>query len=405
MNIRILILFFIVNSFSYIFSENSGMKMNKLNMREWEEFIKSGNINAIDSMLINKVDFELPEEYTYEFKDDKKQDDIFTKIIYYCLRENMFLADRYHASNASLHRNKIGYYYSSGHTEHIYGNAIWLLATIERESRREFLNENKEKAVSKFQINIDSITSEVKSLEEENIHLLNVLKHILNKGYKLNRLMLSRLIYASTDWGVNPVSLIFLYQQLYSNPDYFEDNALLDYKPEKVLLSYVASESIDKDCLLYLIEIIDKTNIEELLEQMYPIRDIDEWDRDLAETVPSYEAEKVLLSIFPQMEIYSGHNLLYAAIVNVDIELVKRIIKRNSYLLDVKTESKHPYFYSTYGDTSLTPLQLAVFTKEQLEMQMEEDSSYRTLPYRFKLEQIKKIINILQGYPSEQELF
>jgi len=91
------------------------------------------------------------------------------------------------------------------------------------------------------------------------------------------------------------------------------------------------------------------------------------WDGDTPDEPMDYQAEKILFELAPEEIVqYSGHTLLHAAIVNLDLPTVQTIIRNNKNELYVKTVPKSYYDSQViYGKTALTPLELALFRQKK----------------------------------------
>lgn len=354
----------------------------------WVETLNSGNIERLDSLMENETDFPLlnPQDlnlWKTDYNDVK--DDMLSKVYYYCLTKNREYSSVLYNMKYYYNYNLTNYYYRQGKYDKILGSNIDNLISDSNISEQQLLSEKNR---------MDSVAS----LLGRNLSLL---KYIIGKRGNVKQYEAQRLIYSAggeeQGWQIEKESFIFFYECLYNNPELFENE--LDRKsfnPESVLFSCVSVKNLDDECLDYLLKIIDSFKLAGVLKQMYPQVDTEEWSRELSETIPSYENEKRLISEFPQIEVYCGYNLLHSAIVNVDFAQVKQIVYNNKLLLQKKTNPIHQYFNRIYGDKAYLPLELALFKQKQWQKNYESDKIYQTLPYKFRLEQIKKIIDFLR---------
>ena len=347
---------------------------------QWVIAMTSGNIIAVDSLIEQQASFPLLDTNDLNYWDVEFSDienDLLSKIYYYCLNKN-----RSHASTIELFKyyynnDLIHSYYTDGDYDKIYRNEIFYLRDSNDSIDYEY--DNKIKLLS------DALS---KNLE--------VLHHIILKRKNITWREAARMIYAvgpnDAEWGIEPISVLYFYKKIYPHPELFSSER--DFSLENTFLFYVATEQPDNEVLHYLINNIDSKKMEELFVDLYPERDTDEWDRDLSEAIPSYSAEVILMQKYPQISQYSGYNLLHAAIVNVDINLVRQLINTN--LKQEKTVSRHSYFYEMYGDKPLSPLELALYKQKQWKDEYDKDDSDQKLPEKFRLQQIKKIIELLE---------
>lgn len=360
---------------------------NKINGL-WLDTFNRGDSERLDSLMENETDFPLlnPRDlnlWGIDYKDIKN--DMLSKVYYYCLTNNREYSTLLNNMEYYYNYNLTNFYYRQGWYAKIFGSNIDNLTKDSDISEQQLLSEKNGK---------DSIVS-------LSVRNLSLLRHIIKKRGNVKQYEARRLIYSAggeeQDWQIEKESLIFFYECLYNNVELFDNASDIElFKPESVLLSCVSVGNLDDECIDYLLRIIDSSKLEVALKRMYPQVGTEEWNCDLFETIPSYENEKRLMSEFSQIEEYCGHNLLHSAIVNVDFGQVKQIVYNNKLLLQKKTKPIHPYFNRIYGDKAYLPLELALFKQKQWQENYESDKIYQTPPYKFRLEQIKKIIDFLK---------
>ena len=383
-DISLLLLFACIS----LFGQNNKLTDMKDDTLKWKNALESCDTIAIDALLQQNVNFELlkPDAVSsWGIDYVSVKDDNLSKVYYYCLNLN-----RQYCYNSVLQN----YYYVSYLTNSDFNN-----------HQEDKVFGDRVNLISINKIDADSLAFKQKELLESNQKNLKknlqVLEYIIGKRGHIQDYEAQRLIYSAggdeQDWQMEKESLMFFYECVYGKPALFSENVDLDdYKPELVLLSYVSTAMPDEDVLLYLLKKIDPSKMDYLFRRMYPVRDTDEWDRDLAESLPSYESEKVLMFDFPWMSRFTGYNLLHAAIINVDIELVRKLVLADKRLLNRKTEQLHLYFNCLYGDKPFTPLELAYYKQNEWQEKYDNDRAFQTLAYQFRLKQIQKIIEFLE---------
>lgn len=365
----------------------TGIIKNDSITKEWITALNCGNTESIDSLIETKTNFPLLQAkdvdyWNVSFSEIKNSS--LSKIYYYCLNRNRDYANRKSLLEYYHKANQVNLYYREGDTSQIFGDDIYTLnSDTANNYKRDFeIEEQKNKAIA------DSLNSN-----------LRILNYIIQKRKNIREEEAQRMVYAAGgdegDWSIEPLSFLYFYNNIYPHPELFSPNTNLDqFSPITIFRSYVAIDRPNNDVLTYLLNNIDKEALEEILPLLYPARDTDEWDRELTETIPSYRAETVLMKEYSDISKYSGYNLLHAAIVNIDLNLVKKLALTS--LMQEKTQPIHSYFYSMYGDKPLLPLKLAIYKQKQWMSEYSLNKSNQRLPLKFRLEQIRKIINCLK---------
>jgi len=361
--------------------------MDNPNSKEWITAIEGGNINSIDSLIEAKTDFTLLQSDDvgyWNIKFSQIRNNTLGRIYYYCLNKNRDYSNSKHLLEYYQNANRINLEYKKGNTSQIFGEDIYILnADTTKNDKEEFDLEIKQ---------LDSITKAINNN-------LKILHHIILKRKNIKENEAQRIIYAAGadegDWSIEPLSFLYFYENIYPHSELFSGEVNVEnFNPIRIFRSYVAVDRPNKDVLTYLLSNINKKEIEELLPELYPERETDEWDRELSETIPSYKVEVMLTARYPGISAYSGHNLLHAAIVNVDLDLVKELT--STRLMREKTSPIHSYFYSTYGDKPMLPVELAIYKERQWVGEYNSDKSNQRLPQKFRLQQLRKIINYLK---------
>lgn len=385
-----ILLLFLFLSFKMLGQNNHIQKMSMNNL-EWKSALDNSDIKKIDLLISQNDSFPLLKaedsgRWGVDVIDIKS--DIYSQIYYYCLTLNREYSTTILNYDDYYRSYLINSYYNNNEYDKIFGNNIFKLTLGLK---------NLDGSVSEMKVNLDSLMIKLKNN-------LRVLEYIIQKRGNIQQYEALRLIYSGggeeSEWQVEKENLFLFYKWIYTTPRLFSKNVNMEeLLPESVFLHFVSrdlTKNMDEEILLYLLKIVEVSKIEELFSKMYPTCESEEWNRDLAEAIPAYESEKILMTYYPSITKHCGYNLLHAAIVNVDINQVKELVRNDKTMLEKKTNPLHSYFISTYGEHPYTPLELALFKKEQWQQQYNSDKIHQGIFYHFRLQQIDKIIEFLR---------
>lgn len=349
---------------------------------KWTEAISNGDTLAVAELLKKRSDFPFLEAKDLNYWGIKYKtiwNDNLSKIYYYCLNENRNLSNKQQTLKYYYNNDLVNLFYHDEEFNNIYGNNIFYLSSKNRN----------------YQEDVTKIRDSIRVTENQISNNLNILKYIIHQRQNVTVTEAMRMVYPAgadeSEWGIESQSFFFFYKDIFPNSNLFSstfDPSLFSY--DRIFRSYVSNTMIDEKLILFLLDNIqDKASVWPML---YPEIETEEWNRDLAETLPSYEAEVILMTEYPEIADYSGYNLLHAAIVNVDLDRVKKL----SHLVDKSTNPIHPYLYNQFGKEPLSPLELAKFKQGQWIEEFKNDKEGRSVSKRFRLNRIQKIINYLK---------
>ena len=250
--------------------------------------------------------------------------------------------------------------------------------------------EKRDSLLNDLKIERDSLQKQIAEYKNEGQSNLTLIQYCLDKGMKLNYFTASSLTDGDDrDWPVNEISVLFYFDSINNHKNYFQEDESDLPNLTTVFTTYTGYNPLDT--ALFKKMYSKGINKKEFMAEAY---DPTAEGPDIL--FMNYEAEKMLFEWMPdEMFQYSGHNLLHAAIINLDLPTVQTIIRNNKDELYVKTVPK-PHYTSKglYGKNALTPLELALYQQKKIEKNVKDLPD--SLSDILCLEQIKEIIAFLQ---------
>ena len=360
----------------------------------WEQALAERDLKTIDTLIAQNRRFKLTDcdgKLTYcdgwlHVYADTLYDPLEC-VFYWSLSENMQLGSNIYITESNLNNTMSEIDFLEGKKDYIHKynglseSSIVLKDKKNKEKRDSLLNELK--------IERDSLQKQIAEYRNEGQSNLSLIQYCLDKGMKLDWNAVVSLVGGnSNDFPINEISIFFYFDTITKNKGYFKEgeNDLPDLTSSFV--GYITYSYLDISMLKRMYS--KGINKKRFFEEVYsPYADDDA-------PIVDYQAEKLLFDWMPdEMIQYSGHTLLHAAIINLDLPTVQTIIRNNKDELYVKTVPK-PHYTSKelYGKNALTPLELALYQQKKIEKDLKQSPDY--LPDILCSEQMKEIVAFLR---------
>ena len=406
---QLLIFSLFIGLYSFVYSCKPNNKTNTINQEKneqemetkyqaiWEKALAGQDLKTIDILITQNRRFKLDD---YDGWLDVYADTLSDPLkcaFYWSLSENIELGRNLYISKDNLDDTMSEIDFLEGKKDYIHKYVG--LGEISKELKDKKNKEKRDSLLNDLKIERDRLQKQIAEYKIEGQSNLSLIQYCLDKGMKLNwNAAVSLTGGNDNDWPVNEISIFFYFDSIAKNKGYFKEgeNDLPDLTSSFV--GYITYPYLDLSMLkkMYSKGINKKVFFETVYNPYAEGPDV---------AIVDYQAEKMLFDWMPdEMFHYSGHTLLHAAIINLDLPTVQTIIRNNKDELYIKTVPK-PHFTSReiYGGKSFTPLELALYQQKEIEKSKEIEKNLKEspdypdyLPNILCAEQIKEIIAFLR---------
>ncbi len=213
----------------------------------------------------------------------------------------------------------------------------------------------------------------------------------------------SNINFSEHGWFGDDEAILYFYKHIYKKDHSIEKEKWKLLSPGAVLLENVSNPFLSESTYKALINLMSDAE-----KSLFP-HAVFALDRSYTRNEASYEFLHMLFNYFPYVSKNAGYNKLHLAIMNFDVISVRDIAENvDKYLLSETSAPRNwgEYYTEDATPTSFTPLQLSEYKLDEFEKELaiEQQRTGRSkyndneLFYTFRVEQMKKIISILESY-------
>jgi len=213
----------------------------------------------------------------------------------------------------------------------------------------------------------------------------------------------SNISFSEHGWFGNNETILCFYKHIYKKDDSIENEKWKLFSPGAMLLKSVSNPFLSDTTYKVLINLMSDDEKSSFPKAVFAL------DQSYVPNEASYEFLCMLFKYFPDVSKDAGYNKLHLAIMNFDVISVRDIAESvDKYLLSETSAPRNwgEYYTEDATPTSFTPLQLSEYKLDEFEKELaiEQQRTGRSkyndneLFYTFRVEQMKKIISILESY-------